>query len=243
MATQGFVSWDVFLPEILQYVNGAPTILVRQHIRKTILDFCERSLILKRNPSSLTLDEGEAIYTLKYSQDRYVVIDVDEARFETEEGDPPEKTNQPLIKTTEHLLDSELANWRQQKASRPTRFFLTENVNEIYFFPKPNQDIEKDLVLRTRVRPKLDQEEFDEVLYEKWHEAIENGTIARLLLNKGATWYAPDLAAVASADYRRDVRRARKTSTTGTGTHPGQVVPQDYVNVGWADNRTAGSWV
>lgn len=238
MATSGYVSWDVFLPEILQYAHGVPTIQARIHIMQTCVEFCERSLALKKEPSTFLFDEDTALYKLKYTSDRYRAISIDEVRI-------GEDTNQPLSETTEKEMNSEYSNWRVRTGNKPQRFFLTENVNEVRFFPIPDQDGEddEDVIVRTRVTYKRDQTEVDEMIYERWHEAIKSGALASLLLIPESTWYNPAEAAKHSQVYRRILRNARSTSIRGTGQFPGRVSPQSYGNIGDNHTRRSGSWV
>jgi len=236
MTTSGYVSWDVFVPEILQYVNGAPSILVRIHIRNTIINFCERTLILQRDPSNFSMEEDVAEYKLKFSSDRYRALACDEVRI----GE--DNSSLPLLRTTMKELDSEFSNWRKQTALKPTRYFLMEDINKIKFFPMPSADVDDDTIIRTRVAPKRDQVEFDDFLYEKWHEVIQNGAISTLLAVKGGSWVDVRLATAFGMEYKRGVNNARKVALTGTGNYPGRVIPQSFDVMG-QDYRRSGSWV
>jgi hypothetical protein len=235
-ATSGYTLLDTLAPEILQYCNSAPTIMVRTHIINTTIEFCQKTLLLKKKPSNVTLEEDVHEYTLKFPGNRYRTIAIDSCKFE---GD----TTQPLIRTTEKEMDGEFVNWRDTKNSQPTRYYLKDGTNKIGFWPVPKADIDTDLVIRAIVTYKRDQTEIDEFVYEKWHEVIQAGVIAKMLLINGATWFNPQLAPTFARAYSRGVREGRKTTVSGTGKYPGRVIPQSYNVVGSNAGKRGGQWV
>lgn len=235
MAT--YVSLDTFLPEILQYCHGVPTIMARTHIRNSIITFCERSLILKRDPSSFYLDEDEHTYTLKYNSDRYVAVAAKHCQLG--EGDNGTR----LEETTEHELDNSVNQWRYQEGNKPTKFFLTDETNGIRFYPTPNQDSDDEIFLNTVVKPKRNVTEVDEFLWEKWEETIQAGAISSLLVIPGSSWYNDKVAKEFSKLFKRGYRKARKTAVAGTSEKPAQVVPQSFTVMGQQENyRRYNSW-
>jgi hypothetical protein len=235
-ASAGYVLLDAFIPEILQYCNGAPSIMVRIHILNTVIELCNKALVLQKSPSNMALEEDSPSYSLKYSGNRYRTIAVDSAKFEN--------SAKPMQRTTEREMDGEFTNWRKTENSIPTRYFLEDSTNKIRFWPTPNADIDdNDVELICRVTYKRDQTEIDEFIYEKWHEVIQAGVISKLLLIPGASWYNPQLAAPFARAFSRGVREARKTTLTGTGKYPGRVIPQNYTVMGSNANRGGGSWV
>jgi hypothetical protein len=237
MATTGYTDVNDFLPEIMQYCNGAPPIMVRIHITNTIIDFCERTLILNKEPSTFCFEEDKHTYTMQFSGDRYVAIAVDSVEYTS---DQPSK--QPLTRTTEQEMDSAFSNWRNQSRPTPTRYWLTSDINKIRVFPTPSQDSDEETLVRAVVRPKRDQTEFDEVIFEKWQEAIKAGALADVLLVQSGSWFNPRLARDWALKYKRSVNNARKTTLTGSGVYPGRVIPQSFDVMGSNAIRRSGSW-
>ena len=233
--TAGYSSLDVMLPEVMQYCNSAPPIMIRTHLINTTIDLCNKALMLKKNPTNLQLEEGVHTYTMKYASNRYRALAVDAAKFEG--------NYQPLRRTTETEMDNLYPNWREQEGTKPTRFMLTDELNKIRVWPTPKADIDIDFTMQTVVTFKRDQIEIDEFIYEKWHEVIQAGAIARLLMIPGATWYKPSVAQTFAKVFSRGVREARKTTVSGTGKYPGRVIPQSYDVVGsLADGNTGSGW-
>lgn len=228
----GYVSLDVFLPEILQYVNGAPSIMVRTHVRNTIIEFCERTMCLKKQPSSFYLDEEEHSYTLKFDGDRYRAV----AIMECQEGEGD--NGRPITETTEHWLDATIRNWRNQTGSTARRFFLSDSTNEIRFHPTPTADGDDEIFITANVTIKRDQTEVDEFIWERWEETIQAGALSSLLMIPGATWFNQQLADDMSRKYKRGVRNARKTVLGGNSQQPQGAMPQNYEVVG--SNHTDG---
>jgi len=221
-----YTSYNDFVTEIRQYCNGAPPIMIRTHVRNTIINFCERTYILKKDPSSFYLEEDEHTYTLKYDSDRYVTIAV--KSLQLGEG----TDGQTIKETTEHFLDNSVRGWRTHEAKTPRAHMLTDDVNAIRFYPMPNQDSDDEIFVTAAVRPRRDQTEIDTFIYEKWEETIQAGALASLLSIPNATWFNPQLAQQMGAEYKRGVRRARKTTTVGTTEIPGQAVPQSFTVFG-----------
>lgn len=232
-ATTGFVLYDEFVPEILQYCHGAPTILVRNTVKNIIIEFCRRSFVLKANPSCFYLDEDVHTYTLKYASDRYVTIDVED--FRKGETD----TTNSLEVTSPKKLDSTQPNWRVASGT-PKAYFLTDEINELRVYPIPNADSDEEYYAKCIVTLRKDQTECPEFLYEKWEMVIQAGALAKLLAMPGASWYNRDLARQFNQEYRRGIKNARKTTLTGIGQAPSQVTPRSYEHMG--DTGTTGRY-
>jgi len=222
-----------FLPETLQYCSGAPGIMVRIHLMNAAIDLCNKSQILKQTPSPLSLEEGVHTYTLKYPQNRYRAIAVDEVRF----GD----SKIPLTRTTEREMDGSQSNWRAATGTKPTRYWLTDDLNTIRLWPTPKADIDEDLNVTTIVTYRRGQLEVDEFIFEKWHDVIQAGALAHLLAIPSASWFHPKLSVRFSRMFSRGVREARKTTLTGTGKYPGRVIPQNFIVVGGSNSISGGS--
>jgi hypothetical protein len=235
-ATSGFVLLDVFVPEILQFCHGAPTILVRSIVKNIIIEFCKRTLCLKENPSSFYLDEDTHTYTLKYASDRYLTLDVEDLR----EGEG--STHRPLTQTTQNILENAISSWRTNTSFKPTEFFLTDNINTLRVYPIPNTDSTDEYFAKCIVCPKRDQKEVPEMLYEKWEEVIQAGALAKLLSMPGASWRSPRDAKDFLLIYKRGLRNARKTTLTGIGQVPAEVTPRSYEVFGRSTSGRNPTW-
>jgi len=222
-ASAGYNLLNDLLPEVLQYANGAPSIMLRIHLINAAIAFCNKSMILKKEPSVFQPEEDQPTYTLKYPQDRYRAVAVDEVKI----GD-----GQPLMRMTEHEMDTEISDWRDQTAPVPTRYWLTNHTNVIRLWPTPSADVEDDCLVRTVVTYKRDQVEIDEFMYEKWSEPIQAGALASILMIPMASWYNEAIARSMASAFRTGVREARKTSLSGTGKFSGRVNPQSYEVMG-----------
>lgn len=226
-ATSGYVLFDSFMAEVLQYVHGAPSIMVRNHIRNSIIEFLERSMILKKDPSSFYLEDEEHTYTLKYSADRYRAIAI---KGDVRLGEDYDDDNATIItETTAHALDNSARKWRTTNGPTPSLCWLTEDTNKIRFYPIPNQDSDDEIYMTTCVTLKRDQTEIDEWIWEKWEETVQAGALRSLLAIPGATWFNFELAQQFDSEFKKGIRRARAISLKGTGEVSGRVVPQNFV--------------
>jgi hypothetical protein len=211
---------------MMQYCNGAPPIMLRIHLINSAIDLCNKALLLKKSASSIQFEEEVHTYTLKYPQNRYRAIAIDEIKLEGKD---------PLVRTTEREMDGQFANWRETESARPTRFWLTDELNKVRIWPTPKEDIDIDVHIQSIVTYKRGQTEVDEFIYEKWHEIVQAGALAKVLVIPAATWFSANVAAMFAKQFSRGVREARKTTLTGTGKYPGRVIPQDYTVMG-SDN-------
>jgi hypothetical protein len=232
-ASAGYTLLNDFLAETLQYCSGAPGIMLRIHLINSAIDLCNKSQILKKTPSPLSLGEETHTYTLKYPQNRYRAIAVDEVKFSDSE--------RPLVRTTEREMDGSQSNWRSATSNKPTRYWLTDELNKIRIWPTPKQDIDEDLTVETIVTYRRGQVEVDDFIYEKWHEYIQAGALSKVLAIPSASWFNPDLARGFARSFKHGIREARKTTLTGTGKYPGRVIPQNFIVVGGSNTRSGGS--
>jgi hypothetical protein len=233
-ASAGYTLLDEFLPEMLQYCNGAPNIMLRIHLINSTIDLCNKSLLLKKTPSAFQLEEDVHTYTLKYPQNRYRAIAVDSAKL---------SNSSPLTRTTEREMDGAFQNWRETTGSKPTHYWLTDDLNKIRLWPTPTADIDdEDFTVQSIVTFKRGQEEVDEFIYEKWHEIIQAGALSKVLLIPEATWYNERVSATFARVFSRGVREARKTTLTGTGKYPGRVMPQSYIMHGAKPGGRETTW-
>jgi len=235
-ATSGFVLLDEFVPEILQFCHGAPTILVRNTVKNIIIEFCKKTLCMKAEPASFDISEDVHTYTLKYASDRYLTLDI--LDFRKGEDD----TNSKLSPTTTKRLDSALPNWRVASGT-PKAFLLTDDINKVRVYPIPNNDSDDEYYVKAIVCPKKDQTEVPEFIYEKWDRIIQAGALSRMLSMPGSSWYNRDLSRKFYQEYRRGIKNARKTTLTGIGQIPGEVTPRSFNVLGTSNNSGSNiSW-
>lgn len=233
-ATSGYTLFDDFVTEILQYCHGAPTILVKTHVKNAIVEFCERSMILVKDPASFCLDEDEHTYTFKYPNDRYRAVSI-KGDVRLGEGD----NHQVIRVTTEHELDSWKSKWRTVKGSTPTACYLTPEINKIRFYPIPNADSDDDIYMSTPVTLRRGQIEIDEWIWEKYEDTIQAGALSAILAIPGASWFNGELSNAMSNSWKRGIKRARAIALRGTGELSGRVKPQSFEVMG-SDNTAAG---
>jgi hypothetical protein len=232
-----YTTYQTLVPEIKQYCHGAPDIMLRTHIRNAAILFCERTMVLKKTPSSFYLTEDVHTYTLKYSGDRYVAIDIKDAQL----GEGSNGTS--LRVTTEHMMDVSINKWTTREANEPSAIFLADDVNTVRVYPIPNQDSTDEMFVNTVVKPRRNQTEMDSFLYEKWEEQIQAGALAALLAMHQASWFNARLSAAFSQEFKRGIMRARKNTLSGYGDEPGEVTPRNYSGVSHQRGGGFYTWV
>jgi hypothetical protein len=225
MATTGYTDLDDFLPYVLPYVQGCPSQMVKLHVLSAAIVLCRKGLVLKKNPATITMSEDINDYTLKYSNDRYTVASIDNAKL----VDSDDRIRYSLGETSRRELENWSISWEREKSVRPTHCYLMEQPNHLRIYPTPSQDPSYDLHLVTRVYPVRTAVEVDEQLFVKWVEIIAAGAKSTLLLVAGASWADPKLGQAFRGEFTRGLQQARKTTLSGTGEHPGTVKPRSFI--------------
>lgn len=183
-----------FLPEVAVMVDGAPSDMVESYIRQSAIDLAVRSQVLIRD---VQIDVQAGV-------DEYPVRVGDQERVESLQymGRKPGACDCPYRSPCGVPLMC--GGTAQFKA--PDRVFIS---------PKPKQDRKQALWVRVAVAPTRDACEVDRMLYEKYHEAVVNGALARMLVIKGMPWYDAALSTFYRDSAARDITAAGVDRLTG----------------------------
>lgn len=186
---------------ILPNVQGCPIGVVDNAILSTVIDFCEKSLLWKKESEKTDVRAGQARYTYSPGSDAKVVQAVYAAL-----------EHQPLIPTSLAELDEYDPQWRDAVSERPTKYFMDTD-ESIRLVGAPLNDMPAALDVHVALKPSRDASETPDFIYEDWAEVIADGALAKLHAMPSRSWADPRVVAFYHRRYRQGLSRARGKST------------------------------
>lgn len=177
------VSYEAFLPDVVQFVKDVPEIVAVQAIRNAAIQFCEKTRVLQTE--LLPMDVTEAVAQYEFEPDiGYKVVDVIEAWY----GD------QFLVpKAVEELTRIyRTSNWNDLDGN--PYYYFRSRTQEITLVPRPQESEVAKLKLRVAVVPSRSSSGIDEEIFERYYEYITLGARARLYDTPNQPYYEPKSA-------------------------------------------------
>jgi len=136
------VSYEAFLPDVIQFVKDVPEIVAVQAIRNAAIQFCEKTRVLQTELTAMDSIEGVSVYPFE-PDIGYKVVDIMEAWY----GD------QLLIpKAVEELTRIyRTSNWNDLDGN--PYYYFRSRTQEITLVPKPQTSETAQIKLRVAVVP------------------------------------------------------------------------------------------
>lgn len=202
-----------FLTHVLPMVDGCPRNVVISAIRESAIEFCKRSLFDEVDLIPVSLIAGVAEYPLFIDPDRRV------AQIKTIRG-----AGIPLGPVEETYMDAVLPGWQTESGNSPSHY-LVLNPGTIRLYPSPSENVSQFITGRVALIPTRDAVNISERVYDEYYEGIVGGALARLMMMKGKSWYAPNDAAVHNKKLNDAISDARIAilkghSTASLSVHP-----------------------
>jgi hypothetical protein len=204
------VSYENFLPEVMQFVRDVPEIVAVNAIRNATIEFCEKTLFLQQAFDGITTVAGVNQYELDPDGD-YKVVDI----MEIWNGD------QFLIpKPIEELTRIyRTSNW--QNLTGNPYYFFRPSPSILQLVPTPQITQAGYLKIRAAVAPTRASTTVDSDVYERWLEIIAAGAKARLYATPNQPYYDPKAAMMLTkyfSDMCNDIlRRVNKGNVRASG--------------------------
>jgi hypothetical protein len=177
------VSYESFLPDVVQFVKDVPEIVAVQAIRNATIQFCEKTRVLQTQLSPMDMTAGISVYGFEPDVG-YKVVDIMEAWY----GD------QLLIpKAVEELTRIyRTSNWNDLDGN--PYYYFRSRTQEVTLVPKPKVTEAAKLKLRVAVVPSRSSSVIDEEIFERYYEIITLGARARLYDTPNQPYYEPKSA-------------------------------------------------
>lgn len=192
------VSYDQFLPRVLQYVPDASEFIAIDAIRQACIEFCERTYYWQYQSPSLNVVNGQSQYVIPTPADTKFVGPV-QVYF---------NTLLLIPKSPDELADIyRMGSWNQLQGSPQ---YVTRIIKpELTLVPIPYVTQPAVLYVRAALAPTQDSNEVDSEIYEQWAEAIAWGARARLLAQPRQDYTDKAGAIEAAKMFNYHINRAR----------------------------------
>jgi hypothetical protein len=207
------VSLSDFTPEVVLAAKDCPHEIAENYLRHAAIDFAERSQVVVRalyvhvqacvNDYLLELPTCERIVSVQQVCNRDGCQAIVAA------------THGPCMLPCPLGCGASVAWFREP--------------NMIFFSPAPNHDLQDALKVDVATAPQRDACDLDRAYYEKYHEAVVHGALARLLMIKDSGWYDPNLARDHRVQSDQKISAAGMDRLTGGVRGPFRMVPRRIV--------------
>jgi hypothetical protein len=172
------VAYDLFLPEVMQFVKDVPEVVAVNAIRNSCIEFCQETLYIQENLDPMAGISGIGVYDLE-PDGNYKIADIIEAWY----GDVfliPRAIEQltRIYRTT---------NWNTL-AGNPYYYFRPSS-QEVHLVPYPQVTEANKIKLRVALTPSRSSTTVREEIYERFLEDIAYGARARLYNTPNQPYY------------------------------------------------------
>jgi hypothetical protein len=177
------VGYDVFLPDVMPFMQDVPSIVAERAIKNAVIEFCTETRYLQQDMDPM----AAVINTSQYDLDAdagYVVVDVMQAWY---------GSSLLIPKSTEQLSQIyRNTDWRTITGN--PYYFFREKATQITLVPKPQMTEADKINIRVAVAPTRASSTVDSEIYERFLEQIAWGARARLYNTPGQAYANPKLA-------------------------------------------------
>lgn len=198
------VSYDDFLPYVLQYVPDASEMVAVAAIRNACIEFCEKTYIWQYTLPVMDIVANQANYVMQ-TPDGTKSVGPIQVYYDV---------NLMIPKGPDELANIyRMGDW-QQITGRPQ--YVTRIIKpEIQLVPIPYLDDPQKLHVKTALAPTRDSTEIDSEIYEQWVEAIAWGARARLLAQPRQDYTDKQGSVDALKMFRYEINKAKMQMNKG----------------------------
>lgn len=196
-----------FLDYVLPQVPGATPEMALLEIKNTIIDFCEKSLILQETLDPVPAIQGIMDYDLDPPNNR-LVVKIMKAWFKGVELEPVS------------IDEIQSPSWFNQNADyvvlkQNPRMITQKDTETFSVYPIPGTTEQNVMTLRVALKPTRSADSIDDFIFENYAETIGHGAIARLYLSPDKPYTNPQMAVARNALYMAGLNVARDRANKG----------------------------
>jgi len=199
--------WSDFFESVIPYVPGCPSITAEIAIKNTIIEFCEKTLILQRDHDPVTVTAGINDYDLE-PPTGYLVTKIMKAWYE----------NVPLVPAAPDEIGSVAAyNTYAEGAEGPgqPRWIFQKDERTFSLLPVPQDTSVNAVTMRVALKPSRSASGVDDVIWEDYMEVIGAGARSRLMLMPNQLAFNPTMAGVNRLQFDQGINLARQRANRG----------------------------
>ena len=192
------VSFDSFLPEVIQFMPDVPEHIAKNAIRNAAIEFCEKSRYWQIDVDPISVVNGQRNYVVPTPADTKMVGAVS-AYY---------NTNLLIPKGPDELARIyRMGDWQQVEGSPQ---YMTQLIKpEVVLVPTPYEDKADALHLRVAIAPTREAEEITQDVYENFLLVIANGAKAILYNTPGQPYFDKASAKECQMYFRAGIANAR----------------------------------
>jgi hypothetical protein len=196
-----------FLDYVLPQVPGATNEMALHEIKNTIIDFCEKSLLLQIDHDPVTAINNIMDYDLEPPSGR-LVTKIIRAWYKGVPLDPvgPDEINS--VSVYNQLAGAVIRR-------EDPRLITQKDARSFSVYPIPNETVPNAITLRVALKPTRTSSTIDDVIFEDYAEIIGHGAISRLALSPDKPYTNPQLAMARNALYLAGLNVARDRALKG----------------------------
>lgn len=185
---------ETLLPMVVPFAHSCPEIIAVEAIRNSAIEFCERSLWLQEQVPAIAPIAGVSNYRLMTASPLETgVADIMHLWLGQRELRPA---------SVDRLATMFGCDWRTV-TSAPAWYTTIESQDVIVLAPTPDAGVGTDtLNAIIAVRPLRSSSTLNDILVERWGEAIAFGARARLHMMIRQPWYDAPLATAEAREFR-----------------------------------------
>ena len=202
-------SHSTFLDYVMPYVPGATVELATLEIKKTCIEFCEKSLIIQRDHDPVTVITNTGDYDFEPPITNHLVTKVMKMWFKDAEMGAvnPDSITDPTIYNT---------GYEGAVVAKSTpQFYFQKDERTFTIHPRPSATSASAITMRVALKPSRSAELVEDVLLEDYAEEIGAGAIARLMMSPGKPYSSPSSGAIYQAKYVQGINAARQRAVRG----------------------------
>ena len=198
---------SAFLDYVLPHVPGCTNEMAILEIKNTIIDFCEKTLILQADHDPVTTIAGTVDYDLDPPSNT-LVVKIMRMWFKGNALDAraPDTINTPSIYNQNSGALVETAD---------PRFYIQKDPRSFSLYPVPVNTDPLSLTLRVALKPTRSTSTIDDLIYEEYAEIIGHGATSRLFASLGKPYSSSQQSAMNYAQYMAGVNMARDRALKG----------------------------
>ena len=200
-------SYDDFLPYVLQDVPGCPEIAAVHAIRNTVIDFCEKSLVVQADLDPVSLVANQSDYDLEPPSSR-LVTKVIKLFYRNHELEP---SGQDAVTRATFYNPSAL----DADAKGPPRTWMQKDTTTFSVWPVPKDAEQNAVTIRVALKPTRKSSSCEDVIFEDYAEYIGAGAKARLMMTPNKAYTNPNLVVTQNQLYMQGVNMARQRASRG----------------------------
>jgi hypothetical protein len=196
-----------FLDYVMPHVPGCTKAMALLEIKNTIIDFCEKSLIIQTDHDPITAIANVMDYDFEPPTGK-LVVKIMRAWYKGVELDP-----QAIDTVSTPSIFNQSSGYIVDRGD--PRQMLQKDARSFSVYPIPKETAANAITMRVALKPTRTATSIDDFIYEDYAEVIGSGAIARLALSPGKPYSNTQLAMARNALYISGLDVARDRAQNG----------------------------